>query len=144
MSGANLPKMAWRNLWRNRRRTIITLSGFAFGILLAVIFIGLGDYSYGQMIELAARNGSGHVTLQHAEYLDTPSLKKTVTETEALREIARSGERVRHVTTRISGPAMLATAKKSYGAFFVALDPAEESPETYGLLESISEAPGIA
>ncbi|MCA9717216.1 MAG: ABC transporter permease, partial [Myxococcales bacterium] len=139
MGGVNLATLAWRNLWRNRRRTIITLSGYAFGVMLAVIFIGLGDDSYGKMIDMAARNGAGHVTIQHAEYLDTPSLKKTVDDVTRLRARAQEAEEVVTVTTRITGPAMLATARKSYGAFFVALDPAQETPETFGLLSSLRE-----
>ena len=40
MKGPNLASMAWRNLWRNRRRTLLTLSSIAFGVMLAVIFTG--------------------------------------------------------------------------------------------------------
>ena len=46
MRETSLARMAWRNLWRNRRRTIITLSSIAFGLLLAVIATGLGDKSW--------------------------------------------------------------------------------------------------
>ncbi len=139
MAGPNLPKMAWRNLWRNRRRTLITLSSFAFGILLAVIFIGVGDYSYGQMIDLAARMGGGHVTLQHEDGLDTPSLKKTVAEASFLRKRALTDPDVDRAVVRISGAVMLATATKSYGAGFIAVDPAQEDPQSLSLLESIRD-----
>ena len=43
MNGNSLARMAWRNLWRNRRRTLVTLSSIAFGIFLAVIMTGFGD-----------------------------------------------------------------------------------------------------
>jgi cell division protein FtsX len=33
-----LPAIAWRNLWRNRRRTLLTLSAIAFGLFLAVLY----------------------------------------------------------------------------------------------------------
>ena len=36
MAGPNLPKLAWRNVWRHRRRTLLTLSSIAFGTLCAV------------------------------------------------------------------------------------------------------------
>ena len=42
MKGPNLATMAWRNLWRNRRRTLLTLSSIAFGVMLAVLFTGTG------------------------------------------------------------------------------------------------------
>jgi len=130
--------MAWRNLWRNRRRTVVTLSSIAFGVMLAVLFTGLGDRTYSDMIDLAARMGGGHVTIQHPEYLETPSLKRTVTGSRELREIARRDPLVTRTAVRISGPAMLATAANSFGAFFVAYDPNEEDETTFAVLEALS------
>lgn len=135
----NLPSMAWRNIWRNRRRTLVTLSGFAFGILLAVIFTGMGDAVYGNMIDLAARMGSGHVTYQHPEYQETPSLKRTVQRTDALRDAAEQDPQVKTVVTRIAGATMLATASNSYGAFFLAIDPTQEDADTLSIMDSVSE-----
>ena len=50
--GPGLAAMAWRNLWRNRRRTLITLSGIAFGVMLAVLMTSLGDGTYRTAEEL--------------------------------------------------------------------------------------------
>ena len=44
--------IAWRNLWRQRRRTLITSSSIAFAILLSTIMTGIGDATYGEMIDL--------------------------------------------------------------------------------------------
>jgi ABC-type lipoprotein release transport system permease subunit len=131
--------MAWRNLWRNRRRTLVTLSSIAFGVMLAVLFTGLGDTTYGDMIDLAARMGGGHVTIQHPEYLEAPSLKRTVAGAEALREMARQDLQVVRTASRISGQTMLATAGNSFGAFFIAIDPAQEDEQTLSVLEALSE-----
>ncbi|MBW2395440.1 MAG: ABC transporter permease, partial [Deltaproteobacteria bacterium] len=63
MQGPNLFALAWRNLWRQRRRTFLTLSSIALGMFFAWMFTGLGDANWRQMIDLAARMGGGHVTL---------------------------------------------------------------------------------
>ena len=139
MKGPNLAAMAWRNLWRNRRRTVITLSSIAFGILLAVLFTGLGDSRWAEVIDLAARMGGGHVTLLHPEYLDTPSLKRTVTAVESKRNLALADADVDKVITRISGQTMLATAGESYGVFFIAFDPGAEDESTLSVLEGLVE-----
>ena len=131
--------MAWRNLWRNRRRTLITLCGIVFGTFLAVLFTGMGDSMWGKMINLAARMGGGHVTIQHPEYLETPSLKRTVTGAAALAEQAKAHPRVKGVMVRVTGNALLAAGGNSTGAFFMAIDPSRETPETLSLLESIKE-----
>ena len=88
MSGdlGNLAAMAWRNLWRNRRRSLITLSSIALGTMFAVIMTGIQDGQWRDMIDMAARLGGGHVTLQHHEYLHTPTLSRSVQQTDSLTE----------------------------------------------------------
>jgi ABC-type lipoprotein release transport system permease subunit len=133
-----LARMAWRNLWRHRRRTFLTLSSIAFGTALAILFTAIGDSNWKDMIDLAARLGGGHVTLQHPEYLDTPTLSRTVHEAN-LREVALSDPEVERAVTRISGQLMLSSAGQSYGAGFIALDPATEDIDTLSLLDAIAE-----
>jgi ABC-type lipoprotein release transport system permease subunit len=138
----NKPKiavMAWRNLWRNRRRTLITLSSIVFGVSLSILFTALQDYNWADMINLAARLGGGHVTIQHHEYLETPSLTRTVRNVGELSELASRDERVRRVVARISGQTMLATAGESYGAGFLAFDPDIEDVDSLSLLEAVVE-----
>ena len=139
MRGPKLMKMAWRNLWRNRRRTILTLVSIAFGTMLAVIFTGLGDHSYGNMIDVAARMGGGHVTLQHPEYLDRPALTRTVTGTREKTARALNHPDVSRVTVRISGAVMLSTARESSGAGFMAFDPREEDQDTLAVYDTLVE-----
>jgi ABC-type lipoprotein release transport system permease subunit len=131
--------MAWRNLWRNRRRTLLTLSSIAFGVFLAVIFTGMQDRNWTDMINLAARLGAGHVTLQHPGYLEAPTLSKTIEQTGVLREAALAEPNVTRAVERIVGQTMLATARESRGAGFIAIDPAEEDTTTLSLLGSIVE-----
>jgi ABC-type lipoprotein release transport system permease subunit len=139
VSGPNLTSMAWRNLWRQRRRTLLTLSSIAFGTTLAWLFTGLGDANWRQMIDLAARMGGGHVTLQHADYLDSPTLSRTVTEASSLAAVALEEPEVARVVTRISGNLMIASASRNYGAGFIAFDPDSEDVETLSLLEAVEE-----
>ena len=132
---ARLATLAWRNIWRNRRRTLITVFGMVFGVFLAVLMTGIGDSTYGQMIDHAARMGGGHVVVQHPEYQELPTLKKTVADAAAVEAAAADLPHVTATTNRITGAAMLATAKNSRGTFFIAIDPARETNDTFGLLD---------
>jgi ABC-type lipoprotein release transport system permease subunit len=131
--------MAWRNLWRNRRRTIITLSSIAFGTMLAILFTGIGDSNWSRMIDLAARMGAGHVTLQHPEQLEMPTLSRTVTNTSELRAIALADPLVARTVVRISGNVMISSAGQSQGAGFIAFDPADEDASSLSVLEALDE-----
>ena len=139
MSRANLPSMAWLNIWRNRRRTLLTLSSIAFGVMLAILFTGLGDQNWREMIDLAARLGGGHVSIQNAEYLDSPTLRNSVRGSAKLREQALRDAEVLRAVTRISGQIMLSTAGQSYGAGFIGLNPGDEDVQTLSLIDAIDE-----
>ena len=134
----SLAKLAWRNLWRNRRRTLITLGSIVFGIFLAILMTGMQDQQWADMIDDAARMGGGHVSLQHPEFRDTPSLSRTVTNTAELRSAVEAAWDVSAIRERINGNLMLSTAGESFGAGFIAYDPNAETPETLALLDDIS------
>ena len=90
MQGPNLRVMAWRNLWRNRRRTMITLVSIAFGGFLAVLMTAMQDRSFADFIDTAARTGGGHVTLGHPDYARKRNLINTVAGGEALVAMAEA------------------------------------------------------
>ena len=139
MKGSSLATMAWRNLWRNRRRTMITLSAIVFGVFLSVLMMAMQDQNWADMIRLAARLGAGHVTLQHPDYLDSPALSRPVQGTDELRRLAADNPRVIRVVERITGFNMLSTARENLGAGFLAVSPDDEDEETLSLLEAIVE-----
>lgn len=137
--GPGIAAMAWRNLWRHRRRSMLTLSSIAFGTMLAILFTGIGDSQWRAMIDLAARMGGGHVSIQHSEYLDAPTLSNSLADASLAAAVALSDPGVARAVPRISGQLMLATAGQSYGAAFVAFDPALEDESTFSLLEALDE-----
>jgi ABC-type lipoprotein release transport system permease subunit len=139
LRGPALYLMAWRNLWRNRRRTIITVSSLAFGVMTAVVFTGLTDQSLGDAIDLAARMSNGHVTIQQRDYRDSPSLERSIDGSAALRARLAADPDVVKVVPRISGQLVVATANDSFGAGFVALDPALDDVQTFEPLGHIVE-----
>ena len=122
--------MAWRNVWRNRRRTIITLCSIVFGTFLSVLMTGIGDATYGSMIDTAARMGNGHVTVQHPEQHQTPSPKRYVPGALQIASKLRQDPDVTAAIPRITGQLMIAAAAESRGAAFIGIDPGLETADT--------------
>ena len=135
----HLAKMAWRNLWRRRRRTLITGFTVGFGVMLAATFTGTGDYMYTNMINASAASGLGHVTVEPRGYNQTPTLDKRLTNSNGIRQRLLSLPEVSDAIVRITGQAMFASATKTVGGAFMAIDPAQESPEHNLLLRSLVE-----
>jgi len=131
-------KFAWRNLWRNKRRTVITISSICFGLVLALVFIGLGDGTYGTMIDSAARLGSGHITLENPHYRRSLSTRFSL---HSIDEVVKKFKGIREIegwAPRILGQAMLSTSYGSVGAGFIGVDPEREKGTTL-FIEKIIE-----
>lgn len=139
MSAWSMGRLAWRNLWRNPRRTAITLSSIALASILAAMFNGLQDASWKDVINLAARLGGGHLTVQHPDYREKPVLSRTVKDTRGKAERILATGRALRVVPRVVGQVMVATAAESSGAAFMAIDPRVEDTRTLSLLEAITE-----
>ena len=139
MTGLKLVSLAWRNLWRQKRRTILTLISIAFGGFMAVMMTATQDRSFADFIDTAARLGSGHVTLQNPEYQDKPTLTRSLTGADEERATALAEEHVVKAVDRVSGQTMLSTATDSFGALFIAYDPALEDEQSFEFDQGIVE-----
>ena len=67
--------LAWRNLWRNPRRTILTIAAITFASLLLVFMLSFQFGSYETMINTSVKIQTGHLQIQAAEYQDKKSIQ---------------------------------------------------------------------
>ena len=117
-------KLAFRNLRRHMRRTIITVAAIALGTGLALFSIGLGDGGHQQMIENGVRIGQGHLTVQRDGFLESPSTSLYVENPTPYMDVIERSPYVDKVFPRIRGEGILATAAGAEGVMFQGIDPA--------------------
>ncbi len=138
-------KLAWRSLWRNSRRTAITVSSIAFGTVLAVFFISMGDGMYKKLIDEAVRMNAGHVTIQNVEYGEAPAVDLFVPSVEKIRQAAAQIPEVQDVKALIVGQAVVSTGSGSGGVGLIGVDPLKEaqiSPIARSIVEGRYLQPG--
>ncbi|MCF7821738.1 MAG: ABC transporter permease [Mariprofundaceae bacterium] len=113
---AMLFMLAWRNLWRHRRRTLITLSSIAIGFGMAVLFIGIGDGSHNWMIRNAIKLGEGHITVQPRGYLEAPANHKFLRDGKSVEAKIKALHPTGTIEPRISLQVLASTASNAVGA----------------------------
>jgi len=116
-------KFAWRSLWRNRRRTIITISSIAIGTTLALFMISMADGMYGKLVEDAVRMNAGHVTIEHKNYEEAPSIDLFVPAVSSLEQSASEIDGVALIKPMIIGQAVISTGSGSAGAGVMGVKP---------------------
>jgi putative ABC transport system permease protein len=121
-------RLAWRNLWRQKRRTWLTASAIAFVTVLMVFLITLQLGSYDLMVEASLRIYTGHAQVQHKGYLDRPKIRETVPDVAGLAQRLRDDPALRGVAVaaRAQAFALVSSETRSYGAQVVGVEPRHE------------------
>jgi len=121
-----LISLAWRNLWRQPRRTVLNLLSIAFASLIMVFLLSFQLGTYATMKENMLRILDGFAQVQPAGYLDDPDLKKTLVDPQALMAKLQNQFADLKMAPRAATFAILSRGEKSVGAALMGVDPARE------------------
>ena len=123
-----LVTVAWRNLWRNHRRSLIMLAAIAIGLWGMIWMTALMRGMVDQMIDDAISTLSGHVQIHAEGYLDDPSVEHTIPaagDNMVLLGLLNSPQ-VSAWSQRIRVPAVIRSEREVYGITLVGIDPQRE------------------
>lgn len=118
--------LAWRNLRRNRRRTLLSAGGIGFASALLVFVLSMQTSQYQLMLRASVNSGTGYLQVQAEGYLDEPRMWLVVSDPPVVRARLDEEERVLASTPRAEGFSLLASAAHAQGALVVGIDPAAE------------------
>ncbi len=120
-----LLKLAWRNLWRSRKRTLITVSSVFFAVLLAVMAESVNRGSHEAMIRNSVSYFTGYLQLQDSAYFEEPSLDYCFAWDEA--EAARMKlPGVEVLIPRLQGFVLAASGERTRAALVLGIEPEKE------------------
>lgn len=123
-------KIAWRNVFRQKRRTILTMLTMFGGFVLASISIGWSDGSYANIIDLFTRNWLGHIQVHREGYLDRPALYKNIPDYLEVGQKIAETKGVEAWTPRLYAAGLVSVEDKSAGAQIIGIDPGRENIAT--------------
>ena len=122
--------LAWRNLWRNKRRTLITVASVFFGVLLSTLMSSMQEGSYSSMIDNIVKFYSGYIQIQNEEYWDNKTINYAMEPTQELFSTAASVPEVTHITTRLESFALSSSETITRGSMVIGIDPEKENDIT--------------
>ena len=126
-----LSMLAWRNLWRNHRRTIIMISAVTIGVWAMIFMTALMRGMVNEMLRDGIQALPGHVQLHHPDFRDDPSVNNLVPAAEAELQNTFDDQGFVAWASRVKVPAVITSERESRGITLLGIDPAAETPITF-------------
>ncbi len=119
-------RIAWRNLWRNKRRTLITVASIFFGVLFATVMSSLQEGTYSNMIDMMVKLSAGYIQVQHPDYWETKSINNTIEPDDAMLKKINSIDNVTKAVPRLESFALLSSGDRTRGGAVIGIKPSAD------------------
>jgi len=123
--------LAWRNIWRNKRRSLIAMASVLFAVIIALAMRSMQLGSYHHLIENTVGFQTGYAQIHGRGFWDSQSIDDSFVLTDSL---TRQAEQIRHVTRttpRLETFTLISSGDITDGALVTGIDPAPENRFTH-------------
>jgi len=120
-------KMAWRNIWRNPRRTLLTISAIAFASMILVFMLSFQLGCYETMINTSVKISTGHLQIQAKGYLKDKKMRLVIKDPEQVAKFLDTVEGIDTYTFRANGFSLVSSDTRTYGVVVTGIDPLKEA-----------------
>lgn len=120
-------KLAWRNIWRNKRRTLITMASVFFAVVLSTLMMSLKEGVYANMIDSMIGSYMGFGQVHAKDYWQEKSLDYSFEVTDELASSIQETRGIKTTLQRVEGFAMAASEDVTKVGMVVGVDVEQEA-----------------
>lgn len=117
---------AWKNVWRNRTRSMVVIASVTIGIFAGIFAIGLMNGTMEQRVDAALNEEISHIQINKEGFTDNYDIKMTLDNIQKLNTLVRNTPGVEALANRSIINAIANTATKSLGVQLVGVNPSQE------------------
>jgi putative ABC transport system permease protein len=125
-----IPRLAWRNIWRNRRRSLIVLVAIAIGLVTLAVTDSVYNGVMVQMFEDQVGTHVTHLQVHRAGFNDNKVIQNWLPDRERVDSLLRTDPRIKAHSPRIVAFGIASSAANSSGISIVGVDPEAERTVT--------------
>ena len=122
--------LAWRNLWRNRSRTLITMASVFFAVLLSVFTMSLQKGVWDNLTKNVVSFYAGYAQIHLSGYWDEQVLDNSFAYSDSLNQIVLQQPHITGTTPRLESFALASSEQSTKGSIVVGVDPEKENMVT--------------
>ncbi len=119
-------QIAWRNIWRNKKRTAITISSVTLAVVLAIFMRSFQEGTYDIMVETAVGKFSGYVQVHQVDYWDDKTIDNGIVVNDKLIQEIESVKDVEGTNLRIESFSLASYKKNTKGTMIMGVEPQKE------------------
>jgi putative ABC transport system permease protein len=123
-------KMAFRNIWRNKRRTFITAASVLFAGFLTITMSSIETGMWENMLQSVIDQSTGQVQVQSTKYFDEPTLDNSFSISKEALEAIQTTKNVKGINPRIESFSLAAFGEKTKPVYVLGVDPLMENNMT--------------
>jgi ABC-type lipoprotein release transport system permease subunit len=125
-----LLKLAWKNMWRNRSRTIITMAAIFFAVILSVLTSSLRDGIFDNLVKNVVSFYTGYIQVHKQGYQDEQILDNSFNANAQTEQTIFKDKNVSGITPRLESFALASSADITKGCLVVGISPEKENDIT--------------
>ena len=122
--------IAWRNIWRNKKRTFITVSAIVMAVMLSTLFSSVQEGTYSSMIKNFVGFYSGYIQIHDTNYWDSRSINDTYEYQSEISKNVEAVDGVSHAVPRLESFTLVSTGNNTRGCALIGIDPIKEDKLT--------------
>jgi ABC-type lipoprotein release transport system permease subunit len=123
-------QLAWKNLWRNKRRTMITAASVFFAVFFALLMRSFQLGAYDRLFRNIIESYTGYLQLQHKDYFDEPVIDNSFVLDDSLIKKLETDPNIDYVVPRFESYALAAAGSRTQGVMVLGIDPEGEDRVT--------------
>ena len=123
-------QLAWRNIWRNKRRTLITIGAVAFAVFLAAFMRSFQKGIWDSVIDGAVNQFYGYAQVHAKGYWEDQTLDNSIALDAQLQALPQDIPLIEAVVPRIESFALASSGDLTSGVFVLGIDPVKENAMT--------------
>ena len=125
-----LLKIAWRNIWRNKRRSLIVLSSVVVGVIAAILVDGLSNGMLEQMLFNQINSNVSHIQIHKKGFHDNKTVQNYIPDYPKAVQAVKNNPSVKYYSERVITFGLLSSASNSSGVYINGINPGQEQNVT--------------